>query len=280
MRGRTWAALTIGCAALPACSLFVSLDDLANEDGSEAGIGVPRDGADGGDATAASDARVDQAVAPACDGGGDPSLVAYFAFDETTGTTASDCSGHGLDGTILGATSWTTGRVGGGLAFDGTSTCIAVGSGSTKEIANGPVTMAAWANVTAFSNGSSGRYILSKTTSPSERGWRFGGDETDIFRLSLGQSTGSSFTVSTSPQPKGTWLHIAVTFVPSQRVDLYLGGLLVRSTTSAVPALIEDTAANLLLGCRAGSNYFHGILDEVRVYSRVLDAAEILTLAR
>ncbi|BBO17988.1 conserved hypothetical protein [Candidatus Brocadia pituitae] len=43
---------------------------------------------------------------------------AFYAFDEGSGTIANDSSGNGNNGNIIGAT-WTTGKSGGGLSFDG-----------------------------------------------------------------------------------------------------------------------------------------------------------------
>ena len=45
-------------------------------------------------------------------------LVAAYSFDENAGTTLSDVSGNGQAGTVVGA-SWTAGRFGSGLDFDG-----------------------------------------------------------------------------------------------------------------------------------------------------------------
>ena len=44
--------------------------------------------------------------------------VGYWHFDEGSGTIAYDSSGQGNNGTIYGAT-WTSGKVGGALEFDG-----------------------------------------------------------------------------------------------------------------------------------------------------------------
>ena len=51
-------------------------------------------------------------------------LVAYWDFDEGTGSTAHD-SENGYDGVINGAT-WTTGVSGNALSFDGTDDYVEV----------------------------------------------------------------------------------------------------------------------------------------------------------
>jgi hypothetical protein len=54
-------------------------------------------------------------------------LVASYSFDEGSGTMLTDSSGNSNDGTINGAT-WTTGKYGGGLSFDGIDDFIDLGT--------------------------------------------------------------------------------------------------------------------------------------------------------
>ena len=46
-------------------------------------------------------------------------LILHWGFDEGSGTTAFDSSGNGHDGTIEGNVTWTVGKIGGALEFDG-----------------------------------------------------------------------------------------------------------------------------------------------------------------
>ncbi len=46
-------------------------------------------------------------------------LVAHWRFDESSGTTALDSSGNGLNGTLEGDPQWVPGVIGGALEFDG-----------------------------------------------------------------------------------------------------------------------------------------------------------------
>ena len=59
---------------------------------------------------------------------------------------------------------------------------------------------------------------------------------------------------------------------------VFVGGIASGGITSA-PAVIEDVVASTLIGCRAGSNYLDGTMDDLRIYSRALDSSEIATLA-
>ena len=57
----------------------------------------------------------------------DASLIAWYKFDETSGTTAADSSGYGNNGTINGGTNatWTAGKYGNAITFGGTNTTAA-----------------------------------------------------------------------------------------------------------------------------------------------------------
>ena len=70
------------------------------------------------------------------------------------------------------------------------------------------------------------------------------------------------------------WHHIAVTFTDSTNtLQIYVDGAL---ATTATKALEADGAGHVVtLGNLFGSNPFSGLLDEVRIYSRVLTLAEI-----
>ena len=66
------------------------------------------------------------------------SLLAHYALDEGSGDIAVDSSGNGNDGTINGAT-WTTGKDGGGLGFDGVNDYVTI-----PLINNDEVSVSAW----------------------------------------------------------------------------------------------------------------------------------------
>src|SRR6266436_4596624 len=53
-------------------------------------------------------------------------LVAAYSFEESTGTTTADSSGNNNTGTLSSGVTWTTGRVGNAVAFNGTSGDITI----------------------------------------------------------------------------------------------------------------------------------------------------------
>src|SRR5438876_284729 len=66
------------------------------------------------------------AAAPAPDADDTGALVGYWKFDDGAGAIATDSSGQGNHGAFQGspAPAWQPGRMGGALAFDGTSAWV------------------------------------------------------------------------------------------------------------------------------------------------------------
>src|SRR2546430_8577082 len=197
-------------------------------------------------------------------------LVAAYGFNEGSGTTVPDSSGNNNVGTVSGA-AWTpAGRYGSALVFDGTSTSVTVPSSASLGLTTG-MTLEAW---------------VYPTVAPT--GWRAVIDkDVDGYYLMAASATddrpavGGTFTAGNQNvmTPSGlavnTWTHLAATF-DGTMVRLYVNGVQVASQAQATP--LRTTTGTLQIGADsyAGEN-FAGRIDEVRIYSRALTAAEIQT---
>ena len=77
--------------------------------------------------------------------------------------------------------------------------------------------------------------------------------------------------------PLGVWTHLAVTY-DGTTLRLYVNGVL-RSSTAASGGIAASTAPLRIGGNTVfsvpGTEYFAGLIDEVRIYNRALSAAEI-----
>ncbi|MEM9644880.1 MAG: DUF4347 domain-containing protein, partial [Planctomycetota bacterium] len=71
-------------------------------------------------------------------------LVLHLGLDEGSGSTAGDSSSQNNDGTIIGSPTWTTGKVGGALEFDGDFDRIDVGNPSSLDFGSGDFTISFW----------------------------------------------------------------------------------------------------------------------------------------
>ncbi len=279
------AATCIVTATIAGCSLISSFDGFGGgivepEGGVEASSGdetgapdsnIPTDGSSSG-----SDAPLGECPAPT-----DPALYAWFRFEDGSGKTVNDCSGKGNNGTIDGTGVFTTGRSGGGLMFDGNTTCIDVGLGKAKNLTQ--FTAAAWVNIDDYDEAGIARYITAVSTDADVRGWRFGSEAGGAFGVKVGQAGGPVSLITPPGRPTKTWIHVGAVYQSGTGVQIFVDGVSVANTPSA-PAIIEDNAAHLRFGCfhslTAPNYHFSGIMDDARLYTRALSAPEMAALAQ
>ena len=79
---------------------------------------------------------------------------------------------------------------------------------------------------------------------------------------------------------KGDWMHfVAIYDYPENRIQLYKNGTLrdtdLFSDYSIIPG---NGSAPLLIGTRDFNSYFKGAIDDIRIYKRILDTSEIMSL--
>ena len=202
------------------------------------------------------------------DAGPDPNLglVAAYDFGEASGTSVVDASGRGNAGTTVNATRTTAGRYGGALSFNGTSSMVTVPDAASLRLTNG-MTLEAWVRPT--------------TTS----GWR-----TAILKETANDLAYSLYASTSSPAP-GSWIgtqtvagsaglavnawsHLATTY-DGATWRLFVNGAQVatRSFTGAIPSSTQPLRIG---GNNIWSEWFSGLIDEVRVYNRARTAADII----
>jgi hypothetical protein len=92
-----------------------------------------------------------------------------WSLDEGTGTSAADSSGSSNTGTLSNSPTWTMGKIGGALAFNGTNQHVTAGAAaSLANLQRSGMTVMAWIKpnspVEAGSGASSTRTIRRATT--------------------------------------------------------------------------------------------------------------------
>ncbi|HEU4935164.1 MAG TPA: Ig-like domain-containing protein [Vicinamibacterales bacterium] len=190
-------------------------------------------------------------------------LVASYALNEGAGSVVGDTSGTGPAGTITNAT-WTNGRYGQALSFAGSGE---VNFGDVDL--TGSFTVMGWLQTRSLYGGTCGSFVMKMR----DYGFEICGGQLYGEVGANGAWTGRvARTLTTSDL--NVWRHVALTYDGST-VRMYFDGTLVNSTTGA-----HTTNNNpLLFGhwYTGATEYFDGLVDEVRLYSRVLTAAEIQT---
>ena len=196
-------------------------------------------------------------------------LVAAYAFDEGSGSAANDTSGNGNHGTINQAAWAATGRYGRALSFNGTSSMVTVPDAPGLD-ATSAVTVEAWVNPVTSSNW---RSVVMKESASGLAYALYASDDRGLpgGYANLGSADLNATGVATIPA--GTWSHLAMTFDGST-IRLYVNGTEV-SSTPASGALITTGSPLRIGGNAVWGEFFQGLIDEIRIYNRVLTGAEI-----
>jgi hypothetical protein len=198
-------------------------------------------------------------------------LVAYYTFDDGVGTTASDSSGNGNTATLTNGPVWTTGKVGGGLQFDGIDDYVnlknsfnTIGLSTTK-------TISAWIKPDVSATGLA--VCIARTYGQS---CGFGITPVTNWKGSYWTTTAGSLNTS-SAVVAGKWTH-AVLVQSGSSVNLYIDGALAGTGSGATGV---GAIASAVIGARpdlASGTYFRGTIDDVRIYDRSLSASEVSEL--
>jgi hypothetical protein len=203
-------------------------------------------------------------------------LVASYAFNEGSGTVASDGSGHGLSGTIIGAAWTAAGKYGKGLSFNGSSSYVDLGNPVALQL-TGSMTVEAW--VRAAANPADDGQIVAKSDAS---GWQLKtspdtGPHT--FGARVWATTSSAQRYSTTIRSLNTWYHVASVYNATARtLQTFVNGVLDSGVLSGtVPAAQTNRPVNVNIGRRTGGFYFNGVIDEVRIYNRALSQTELQT---
>lgn len=201
----------------------------------------------------------------------DPSLVAWWSFDEGAGVLAADGSGNGNDGTVQGDATWVPGVHGQALAFNGSDTYVSTEQSLLNDVT--AFTLAGWVSASHVQTyaGLFGQNDLVEFGFTSEGDgnlgtWMFGNDWVYF---------GADYAF-----PYPSWHHVAfagdasriVIYIDGQEQASDEGGMV--SGTSTFPFTIGGYVFSESL------DSIQGEMDDVWVFNRALTQSEIQILMR
>jgi len=194
-------------------------------------------------------------------------LVGYWPFDEGSGKEARDVSGNGHDGELISDPQWVQGKFGTALDFGGTGSYVSVPDDDALDLTDA-VTFMAWFNLNEAIAGN--RRMMSKNDSIFVI-FDFG----NPLCLDFLTKPNNDFAESTTTDwGVGEWYHFAGTY-DGDALRIYINGEL-EGEKSGVPK-ITASALDLWIGFDDWGSAlgFHGIIDDVRIYSKALAVDEI-----
>ncbi|PXW89991.1 cadherin domain-containing protein, partial [Nitrosomonas sp. Nm84] len=203
----------------------------------------------------------------------DANLQAHYTFD---GTTNDMASGTAQNGTLMnGATYVTDGTRGQVLSLDGVNDYVTIAGTFSNP---SEITIGGWVNL-GFGTGRKEFISLDNRV-------HIALDDTSGVKGSVQIGANSWIDLNSNQFVAGTgWHHIMYSYSDSGNVhSLYIDGALVASATinssidwTSLPAPTNQT--NIGRHPTTGGNFLNGLVDDARIYNRVLSAGEVAALA-
>ena len=201
-------------------------------------------------------------------GGG---LIAAYAFDDGGGTTVRDASGQNNTGSTLNTAWSTSGRFGGALTFNGSSSLVSVPDSTSLDLTTG-FTVEAWVKPAA-AMGAAWQTIAIKEQPGDFVYGLYANSNTSVPAGVAFAAGGKQDSRGTSALQPNVWTHVATTW-DGAVLRLYVNGTQVssRAVTGSMPA---STGALRIGGNGVRGEWFNGQLDDLRIYDRALTVARI-----
>ncbi len=210
-----------------------------------------------------------------------PGPLAYWSFDDGTGTNAQDSTTNNNDGTVDGATWQTEDQCVSGkcLYFDGSTSYVDAGNSSNLQITS-TITVGAWVKFNTIPSGATTYSIVSKNEAG---GYGLIANEASNGKISTWFYINGAYRnagENLSNLSANTWYYIVGTFDGTD-TKFYRDGVLKQTVTAT--GTISNPNEPLTIGANpdgvAGathSEFFKGFIDEVKIYPYARSSAQIL----
>jgi len=203
----------------------------------------------------------------------DDSLVLYLPFDEGSGKVVKDFSQYNNEVTFKGEPQWGKGKFGSALQFDGGDDYIEVPDSDSLHV-KGALTVEIWFyKVDEWEN----RYAKLETKGDIDSPlswWLSQGPKEYPLYFGIRNADETYEQAIWNEYPTlNEWHHVAGVY-DGQDVKLYLDGDL-KVTSNPIEGDVLINKDTLRIGWGYRTEFFNGILDEARIWSRALSQNEI-----
>ena len=200
-------------------------------------------------------------------------LVAWFKFDETGGTTAVDASGNGNDLTLRGGASFAPGRIGNALSLNGVDGAAEAAPTAGLNL-TGSMTIAAFLEPTMLLGYNT---VVAKGINGT-RGYGMNVLDGQLNYVEVGFE---DVTSAIAPSVD-TFQHVAITWDPTtSAVEFFVNGASTQTiaNTASVGAAVDGDPLVVGVWLTGDASYFAGLIDDLRIYDRILAPSELAVLA-
>ncbi|MEJ2703143.1 MAG: LamG domain-containing protein, partial [Sedimentisphaerales bacterium] len=193
------------------------------------------------------------------------SLIAHWTFEDGGGTTVTDVTDNGYDGTISGDPQWVDGEFAGGLRFDGVDDSAVYLFAQAEDWSAYTVTV--WTKAESLAQANYKAVFAS--TVASGTGFQIDVDGGDPGNYRYHPDDGDQVIGPVTLE----WVHLAAS-CDGTDTSLYYDGTLAATIDRAHPQF-----SKLAVGVnRNVTQWFNGILDDFRLYDEALTDEEIAGL--
>ncbi|MBN1764692.1 MAG: hypothetical protein JW860_05490 [Sedimentisphaerales bacterium] len=206
-------------------------------------------------------------------------LTAYWRFEEGDGSVTIDHSTNNLTAILHPSAAdgpeWTPGLIGNALRFDGEDDYVEVAPEPVLNVSF--ITMTAWIKINSFS--SEDMYVVNRQMTQSDTFSLYAreSDNRWVARVRLNGEESTDVAVASNDPISSEWTHLAATY-DGAALKMYLNGIQQQEIVYHPGIIDPDYPGILRIGGHPEydfNNNFNGLIDEVLIYNRALQAQEI-----
>jgi hypothetical protein len=196
-------------------------------------------------------------------------LIGYYPMDEGSGTATYDASANANNGTLVGGPTWTTGKIGDALSFNGTNK-TAVNLGNPTQLQSNTITVEAWIKTTDTSAGAA---YVSK-----DDAWWLGNARSNWQYATIHDlKTDTDVCVGTTNITDGGWHQLVMTMQSgvTNGTHLYVDGALQATCTATV---VDQSGSATIGAIGAPGSYGYAAtatIDQVKMLNTIMGAQQV-----
>ena len=203
-------------------------------------------------------------------------VIGCWNLDESGGSVAYDTSERRNNGSLVNmdsSTCWVNGKIKNALAFDGADDYVNCGNDSSFDVTDA-VSISAWIKLNSLTGT---QCIVSKGISSTTNYWMDIRDSGNTIYFGGYTSSGAACYMLASGCNLTTdrWYHLVGVYNKTT-MKVYIDGVLKNETAKS--ASLGANSSTLRIGARMTTNFFNGVIDEVKIYATALSNDDVSAL--